>query len=263
MYKRMVGVNILRASVAAVITAMLISVFGCAYPDNVLLREFRPDNFAISGKTAPSDAEDYRLRYGYSQLDDAQRSVYSAIKEAVFGFGSVSAEGCDYDTFKKVFVVFCADFPECFWITGDWSVSGYVSGGVKKYTTYSPDYRFTKDEADKIMALIDTAVQEFLTTIPYGASDYDKALAVYRFVASYAEYDSETARKLGEGRVDGNTDRSCSIDGFFIDRLAVCSGFSKATQLLFYRLGIECAYVTGKSDGVGHSWNIVKLDGDY
>lgn len=264
MKKTNTGVFALRAFVAvAVAVHILAAAAGCNYPDEILLQEFRTDTVAVSGKTAPLDAEEFGLRYGYWRLDESERAVYCAVKKAVFSFGSVSADGCDYDTFKKVFVVFCADYPECFWVTGDWSVSGYISGGVRKYTMYSPSYRYTKEQVGEIEGQINAAADEFLDCIPAGASDYDKVLAVYRFVASYAKYDTETARKLGEGQVDSSTDRSCSIDGFFLDRQAVGSGFSKATQLLLHRLGIECAYVTGKSDGVGHSWNMVKLDGDY
>lgn len=254
----------MRLVAAFFVAAFLFSaIFGCAYQDEVLFYEFQPNAFAATPKAAPLDAEEYRLRYGYSRLDEDERAVYCAIKDAVFSFGSMSADICDYDTFKKVFVVFCADFPECFWVSGDWSVSGYVSGGVKKYTSYTPNFRYTKDEAEIIKALIDAAVEEFLAGVPADASDYDKAILAYKFVASYASYDNEAAEKLGEGKVDGTTDRSCLIDGFFIDRRAVCSGFSKALQHILHRLGIECAYVTGKSEGVGHSWNFVKLEGEY
>lgn len=267
MVKNKFGTTFLRATALFVAAAIsLTAVFGCniaEITEEIILQELRSDSNAVSVKSASLDYDEFKLRYGFSQLNDSERAVYSAIKEAVYSFGSVSASGCDYDTFKKVFVVFCSDFPECFWITGDWSVSGYVSGGTKKYTSYTPSYRYFEEEREGIEDKIDAVVDKFLKTIPKSASDYDKMLAVYNFVATYAEYDSKTANKLSEGKVDESADRSCSIEGFFIDRLSVCSGFSKATQLLLHRLGIECAYVTGKSDGVGHSWNMAKLDGDY
>jgi hypothetical protein len=249
-------------ALAAVIVVLAIA--GNPNVEEILQCEFRSDISASSGvlSDSPYTAE-YELRYGYAGLTERERAVYRTIKDAVFNFRSVSADGCDYNTFKKVFVKFCADYPECFWVTGDWTASGYVIGGVRKYTSYSPKYRYTKQQFAETEAKINEIVDDFLAGIPAGASDYDKALAVYRFVSTYAEYDTETSRRLSVGRVDSSTDRSCSIDGYFLDKLAVCSGFSKATQLLLGKLGIECIYVTGRSEGGGHSWNMAKLDGDY
>lgn len=248
------------------LTAVIVAFVACGNPsvEEILQSEFRSDISASSGVPANSPyISEYELRYGYKSLNERERAVYRTIMDAVFGFKSVSAGGCDYNTFKKVFVVFCSDYPECFWVTGDWTASGYIIGGVRKYTTYSPKYRYTKQQASEVEAKIKVIADDFISGIPDDASDYDKALAVYRFIATYAKYDTETSRKLGGGRVDTSTDRSCSIDGYFLDKLAVCSGFSKATQMLLGKLGIECVYVTGKSEGGGHSWNMVKLDGDY
>ena len=53
----------------------------------------------------------------------------------------------------------------------------------------------------------------------------------------------------------------CSV---FLNNRSVCQGYSKATQLLLNRLGVECTLVTGVVNvSEGHSWNLVKMDGDY
>jgi len=43
----------------------------------------------------------------------------------------------------------------------------------------------------------------------------------------------------------------------------VCEGYAKTMEILLEKAGIETYYVTGKANGGGHAWNIVKLDGDY
>ena len=53
----------------------------------------------------------------------------------------------------------------------------------------------------------------------------------------------------------------CSV---FLNNRSVCQGYSKATQLLLNRMGVECTLVTGVVNTTeGHSWNLVKMDGDY
>lgn len=50
------------------------------------------------------------------------------------------------------------------------------------------------------------------------------------------------------------------------ERVCVCDGYSKAFQLLCKGVGIECIYVSGTTEGgsdSGHSWNKVKLDGEW
>lgn len=49
-------------------------------------------------------------------------------------------------------------------------------------------------------------------------------------------------------------------------RVCVCDGYSKAFQLLCRGVGVECIYVVGNTSGDndgGHSWNKVKLDGEW
>ena len=226
MKKTNTGVFALRAFVAvAVAVHILAAAAGCNIPTKFCCRSSERIRLR-SRENRAFGCREFGLRYGYWRLDESERAVYCAVK-GCFSFGSVSADGCDYDTFKKVFVVFCADYPECFWVTGDWSVSGYISGGVRKYTMYSPSYRDTKEQVGEIEGQINAAADEFLDCIPAGASDYDKVLAVYRFVASYAKYDTETARKLGEGQVDSSTDRSCSIDGFSLTGRQFARDFQK------------------------------------
>ena len=48
-----------------------------------------------------------------------------------------------------------------------------------------------------------------------------------------------------------------------VNRLAVCDGYSKAFQYLLYQAGVPCLFVTGQSQGEGHAWNLVQLDGAY
>lgn len=53
-----------------------------------------------------------------------------------------------------------------------------------------------------------------------------------------------------------------SIYNVFVKKKAVCSGFAKASQIIFQNLGIESFIVEGESNG-HHMWNIVKYNNKY
>jgi Transglutaminase-like superfamily. len=247
---------------------IVVSLTGCTKYGDIYSWDFRSENNDSSSTANNTEVEysleEYSLRYNFQKLSDSERNLYVKIQNCVFSYGySVDTDGYEYDTIKNVFTAFCGDFPECFWINGDWNARGYESLGTNYYTDLVPEYRFTKTQKEEVQNSIDVIINSFLARVDAGASDYDKMLDVYNFIAAYAKYDDSSADKITSGSVDNSTDRSCAIDGFFIDKLAVCSGFSKATQILLNRLGIECAYVTGTASGSGHSWNLVKLDGEY
>ncbi len=252
--------------IALVTTA--ITALGACTRDSTLIWDFSSSNMALSENkptaSDPAEREEFPLRYGYTQLSEAERALYIRIKKAVFNFDPwISADGNGEDIFKKVFITFTGDYPECFWLSGDWTISGYETGGERYYTKFTPNFRYTRTEAAVIKEKLEKIVAEFLAGIDPDASDYEKMLAVYDYVAVSAEYDTVSARKISNNKIDESTDLSGTIEGYFINRLAVCAGFSRATQLLLHRLGIECAYVTGTAAGGSHSWNLVKLDGEY
>ena len=87
-------------------------------------------------------------------------------------------------------------------------------------------------------------------------TDAKKILYVYEWIGDHATYD----------RLFTYSSKNQSIFNVFIMHNAVCAGFAKAAQVIFQNIGIESYGVTGYMDsdsGVGHMWNIVKLDDKY
>ena len=50
--------------------------------------------------------------------------------------------------------------------------------------------------------------------------------------------------------------------GALVEGSTVCYGYASAFKLLCDRLDLPCWSVGGTSEGVGHQWNIVCLDGE-
>lgn len=65
--------------------------------------------------------------------------------------------------------------------------------------------------------------------------------------------------------MENSYDGSDTPYGVLIDRSAMCRGYSSTFQLFMDMLDIECMTVFGTpgGNGVEHSWNMVKLDGEW
>ncbi len=51
--------------------------------------------------------------------------------------------------------------------------------------------------------------------------------------------------------------------GALVEGKAVCDGYASAAKILFDLCGIENIKISGTSRGIGHAWNLIKLDNDY
>ena len=95
-------------------------------------------------------------------------------------------------------------------------------------------------------------------------SDYDRAHAIFRWVAGNVAYDYENF--YGRKATVSNT-----AEEVLESRLAVCAGYTRLTQALLQAQGIPALYVSGVgSSGVtdsrgsaGHAWNLAFIDGRW
>ena len=97
----------------------------------------------------------------------------------------------------------------------------------------------------------------------YGENiDYEKELAIHDWITDWSSFDYSV---FGRSASDGFTSGSDTPYGVLIDRSAMCHGYSSTFQLFMDMLGIECitVYGTPGSNGVEHSWNMVRLDGEW
>lgn len=84
-----------------------------------------------------------------------------------------------------------------------------------------------------------------------GMSEYDQVKAFHDWLVNNTEYDFTFSES------------SYDAAGPLLYGRAVCDGYSKALDLLCYLSGIECLRINGESNGGGHAWNKVKIDGQW
>lgn len=155
------------------------------------------------------------------------------------------------------------DNPELFWfgIYGSQhylydETVGCIYNAENKVTslTLAPKYNTEKDKALSMQTQMETAADEFIkqANITKSMTDYDKALALHDVVCANLVYDNSQSLEWIH-----------TAYGAFVNKLAVCDGYSKAYQYLLNKVGIDSHIATGSSKGESHAWNLVKLDGEW
>ena len=109
------------------------------------------------------------------------------------------------------------------------------------------------------MIIRDKATEILEQIIKPGMTDYEKEVAIFKYIATNVEYDQAFIS-------DTYTDKlwSSTIYLALIENKAVCYGYANMMKLLLSLSGIECDFVTCTyQNDNGHVWNRVKLDGKY
>lgn len=111
-------------------------------------------------------------------------------------------------------------------------------------------------------SILEAAREVITSEITDDMSDYEKELAIHDYITGWSGFDYSV---FGRSQIDGFTDGSDTPYGVLIDQSAMCHGYSSTFQLFMDLLDIECMTVFGipGSNGVEHSWNMVKLDGEW
>ncbi len=141
------------------------------------------------------------------------------------------------------------DHPEIFWVDGAYQYTAYDDK-----TDLVINYVYSQDEIKSRTKEIEATVNEFNLLLSPEDTDYDIVRKAYLYLIDTVEY------------VSGSSDNQ-NIYSSLVNRESVCAGYSKATQYLLQRNGIQTLYVSGLANGSygwdNHAWNIVRCDGEY
>lgn len=99
--------------------------------------------------------------------------------------------------------------------------------------------------------LVDEAVAKLDTV---GKTDYELVCAVNEYLCDVAYYPSTKPY----------APETHTAHGALADGVAVCEGYACAAKLMLNKLGIRCDIQVGTcTNGEGHAWNLVELDGQW
>ena len=186
--------------------------------------------------------------YSYDQLAKDEQKLYTELLQAVNSCRSFVPVKADLTParLKQIYYYFQADMPQFFWMDG-YSYTTDGDGLVKNmYLKFDSDLQQAKEKWQVLQAKV-TQCAQVLSGLE---SDYQKSLWINDYLCQNTVYDSDAQMRY--------TAYGCLVDGS-----AVCAGYAKAAQLLFYSQDMASIYVRGDSKGERHGWNIVQLGEDW
>ena len=130
---------------------------------------------------------------------------------------------------------------------------------IKATTQISDAYKSgnTSNLSDKDKETLNMAKSVLDEIITDGMSDYEKELAVYKWMTANIGFDSGSMTVVPD-------DDSKPVDnpnGVLKNHEAVCVGYATTFRLFMQMLGIDCMVV--HDSYLSHSWDLVKLDGQW
>ena len=102
-------------------------------------------------------------------------------------------------------------------------------------------------------------LDELYQSIAPAGSAYERVKTIHDYMAENYSYDS----RLYNDPNNSAYQESYSFTGLLNNSTGVCQAYAELFDLLCARANVDCLIVYGDSNGVGHAWNLVKLDGDY
>ncbi|BCN29329.1 transglutaminase domain-containing protein [Anaeromicropila herbilytica] len=118
--------------------------------------------------------------------------------------------------------------------------------GSSATLTYNIDYYLNSTQEQQV----DNNVKSILKKLNLSnASDYKKVKAIHDYIIKSAIYDETYSRYTAYD--------------IFVNKTAVCQGYTLAAYRLFTEAGLKSKIITGYAKGGSHAWNIVKVNGKW
>lgn len=186
---------------------------------------------------------------------DLEATLYAAVTahEKVVNVSSFKMLG---DDFQRAMTQFFFNNPELFYV----STAYYVNKPSENAHVAQVQliYLYEKEEIPAMVEVYEQRLAEIVAGVPADGTDFDKILYLHDYFVQNFAYDYEglaAERATGENQAIRDTYR------FFTERIGVCQAYMLGLIAAAERVGIPCLPVT--SDGMGHAWNLVKLDGEW
>lgn len=139
-----------------------------------------------------------------------------------------------------------------FWVLDSYNYMVYTNGQVASYV---PHYNSLGLSGDEEFAQYKKNFNNACNTIirkagiSSSSNDYTKAKNLHDALIKHITYTF--------------SDNAHNEYGALVEGACVCQGYTLSYQYLLRLMGVEAYSVVGIANGEGHSWNLVKIDGDY
>lgn len=150
--------------------------------------------------------------------------------------------------------------PEYFYLSGAVKLNYYLAAGTKAFiekATLLPQYwpdmetlddqelEATRLQIEQMSAALAVQIKQQTTVA------WQQLLLLHDWLIKEIVYATGGSQDLNNAA------------GAFLERTTLCQGYAQAFQLTARNLGFEVLLITGESEGIGHAWNLVLLDGQW
>lgn len=214
--------------------------------------------------------ESYDGSYGYNYLSTLPKGAsltafYDRIDKVAdaYHLGDLAADGDNVisaiafsdlgltdDEAIAVWVAYRCDRPLYYWISTRVS---WIEGKSLNLVTF-PEYK-SADYRRALNSRIYEAAETYLDGVSAAEDTYEISLLLHNAIILNTDYAYES-----DGVTPEDDQWAHSIVGVVEKGLGVCEAYSEMFQLMLNLCDVENVYVTGYSRGVGHAWNMVKMD---
>ncbi|MBR2176769.1 MAG: hypothetical protein IJ861_07485 [Clostridia bacterium] len=198
----------------------------------------------------------YDSKYFVKELDEKQLRNFICIYDAAASFKKSAEfdEPITDDELSTLMFLLNYDCPELIHLSGDYYPE-YNSNDMYYVCGVSFSYCLDQLEYDSAMKKLNEFFDGLRSTLN-GKNELAKEKYVYDYIFQNCIYNEADLL-------------SGSVYGTLINHKGRCEGFSKSFMWCMRELGIECLTVSGTQNWdytalyPNHSWNIVKINGDY
>ncbi len=238
------AVRIMRTEkfVLAILLGVMISI--------VIQKEHLIEKYIVPFEEVTIQEAELENKFYYQQIKKEEKTADKEILQGVRNNQEEIYVHCgDPDRTNLLLEFVLNDFPDIFWCSGFANSTVYET--EEPFAVLEPVYSYKEAEQENKMAKIEEQAEEFLSSVPEDADDYEKILSVYEYIVDNVEYDEKASDNQ-------------NIYSVFVNKKSVCAGYSKAAQYLLEQMGVFCTYITGKAtENEAHAWNLVQCEGEY
>lgn len=188
--------------------------------------------------------------YYFETHTGEEQDLYAQIYEAITTREDKILATVDTELVDRVYQSVMNDHPEIFYSAG-YELEKQLRNDKVIRIIFRANYHMTREEETAATEKIKAYVARCFGAMTQGLDEYGQVKYIYEYIISNTEY-----RLNSE-----NNQNICSV---FLNGKSVCQGYAKAAQYLLRELGFEITLAFGKvQDGDLHTWNLVRVDGDY
>lgn len=248
--------TIKKFTITAIAVTTLVSLCSC----NDLSNSTNQTQSTTQSTTKQNIASNVKINtlHSYKTLKkDASKELYNKIDSAAnqyFDGELIVDEALSDKEVDEVVNAYSNDHPEVFWLHPRYSfINDY------NYTSITLSFLYSKDEFAERKKAFDLAISNAVKEAPQNATPYEREVFINDYICNICEYDNEAASENNAETITSANNAS----GVFIEKKAVCEGYSKAFKILCDKLNVECVLISGKGENSLHEWNNVKLDNEW